>query len=368
MDKMTKILAATVVNTMLCVTLMTTSAVAQAAQGGTIATGLSYSNKYGATSFVSVEGRDILNSGITARIGFRGGPDGNGADVHVAKTFELPDNWPGQNSIIRLAIYGENSDWDFLPYSEKTYGLSLVYGADISARVSWEGKVFWHRDELSKLDASVSPLIAADAGRSSVLGTEVKLRWSNREQTGLFDTGTDLSFGVATTLSGSSYRGWHRATVALDATHKLVGPSVVNFSFGAGVIHGQDANGYVNILDRTFAGDGSLRGFSWGGAGPTDPGTGQALGGTRYLNASVEARIPLPRQGLSAGVFFDAGSVWDLPGISGVDDEMHIRTSAGIAVHWQTRFGQLEAAYAEPLNARTGDDTQRFSLSLNAVF
>lgn len=368
MDKMTKIMISIALNAVLCVTLMTTSAVAQAAQGGAITAGLSYSNKYGATSFISIEGRDILNSGISARVGYRGGPDGHGGDIRVAKTFDLADGKLGENPILRLAVYGKTSDWDFAPYSEETYGLSVAYGADLSARVSWEGNVFWHRDTLDNLDASVSPLIAADAGRSSAFGTEVELRWSNREKTGLFDVGTDLSFGVAATLSGGSRRAWHSATVALDTTHKLVGASVVNFSFGAGVIRGQDNNGYVNILDRTFSGDGSLRGFSWGGAGPTDPVTGQALGGTRYLNASLEARIPLRRQGLSAGVFFDAGSVWDLPGISGVDDDMHIRTSAGIAVHWETRFGQLEAAFAEPLNTRAGDDTQRFSLSMNAVF
>lgn len=368
MDKMTKILASTVFGTMVCTTLMVGLAQAQTAQGGAITAGVSYSNNYGATSFISVEGRDILQSGVSARVAYRGGPEGHGGDVHIEKTFKLADSGLGQNPALRVAVYGKTSDWDFVPYNEETYGLSLAYAADLSTRVSWEGKVFWHHDELSNLDASVSPLIAADAGSSSVLGAEIALRWSNRAQTGLFDVGTDLSFGVASTLSGSSRRAWSSATVAMDTTHKLVGSSVVNFSFGAGVIGGHDNNGYVNILDRTFSGDGSLRGFSWGAAGPTDAATGQALGGTRYLNASVEARIPLRRQGLSAGVFFDAGSVWDLPGISGVDDDMHIRTSAGIVLHWETRFGQLEAAFAEPLNTRTGDDTQRFSLSMNAVF
>ncbi|WP_039019936.1 BamA/TamA family outer membrane protein [Halocynthiibacter namhaensis] len=348
--------------------LFTGSAWAQNGPGGQLSTGLSYSSKYGATSFVTLEGQDIFKSGISARLNYRAGTEGHGAGLRLAKRFELGDRWPGLSPELTFAIYGKSADWDFQSYAEKTQGFSVLYGADLSPQLSFETELFFHRDELDNLSSGVSPLIAADAGRSDVLGAGIDLSWSNRSGSGLLDKGTQLSFGIAATVSGTGNRGWHRFSAKLDSTHGFVGESVVNFSLGTGVIRGQGSNGYVNILDRAFSGDGAPRGFAWGGAGPVAPGTDEALGGTRYLSGSVEVRTPLARDGLSAGVFFDAGSVWDLPGITGVDDDMYMRTSAGVAVHWQTRFGRLEAAYAEPLRTRASDRTQRFSISLSAKF
>ena len=341
---------------------------AQGAPGGQLTTGLSYSDKYGATTFISLEGQDILQTGISARLNYRAGSEGHGAGLRVAKSFTLGEGWPGQNPELRISVFGESSDWDFQPYAEKTRGISVLYGAEVSDKLSFETELFFHRDELSDLDGSVSPLIAADAGRSDVLGVGAGLTWSNKQGGGLLDTGTSLSFDIGASLSGGNRRGWHRFAAAVDSTHRLVGASVVNFSLGTGMIRGQGNDGYVSILDRAFTADTAPRGFAWGGAGPIAPGTDEALGGTRYLNGSLEVRMPLPREGLSVGLFADAGSVWDLPGVAGVDDDLHIRTSAGISLHWQTKFGRLEAAYAEPIKTREGDKTQRFSISLNAVF
>lgn len=344
------------------------AAQADQAPGGQLAMGASYSDKYGATTFFSLEGQDILESGISARLNYRAGSEGHGGGLNIARRFDLSENWVGADPSLRISVFGEISDWDFQPYSENTSGISLRYSAGLSNELTFDTELFFQRNELTDMAAGVSPLIVADAGKSDVIGLSGNLIWSNRQGADPFAIGTRMSFGLASSLSGNDRRAWDRLTAELDVTREFVGSSVVNFSFGTGAIHGRGENGYVNILDRAFSGGGELRGFAWGGAGPVAPGTDEALGGTRYVNGTVEVRMPLNIQGISAGVFVDAGSVWNLPGLAGVDDDMHIRSSAGVALHWSTSFGTLEAAYAEPIKMRDGDRTQRLSISLNAVF
>ncbi len=80
----------------------------------------------------------------------------------------------------------------------------------------------------------------------------------------------------------------------------------------------------LRIVDNFNLGPSLVRGFAPGGIGPRDisnsttNNNGNALGGTEYWGASVEAQFPiwgLPRDiGLKGAVYFDAGSLWNYQG------------------------------------------------------
>ncbi len=108
-----------------------------------------------------------------------------------------------------------------------------------------------------------------------------------------------------------------RSTAEMRTYYELL-PDVV------GVLHLQGGNlsGWggksLRMLDNFQMGPNLVRGFAPSGIGPRDvtPGTtNDALGGTMYWGASVEAQTPLyflPKEiGIKVAAFADAGSLWN---------------------------------------------------------
>ena len=110
-----------------------------------------------------------------------------------------------------------------------------------------------------------------------------------------------------------------------------------------------------------------MRGFAPAGLGPRDltPGTtNDALGGSLYWGASVEAQTPLyflPKDiGIKVAVFADAGSLWDYQGPTswsvtgetlqvGLNSPSMIRSSVGVGLLWDSPLGPLRFDLAYPI-------------------
>jgi outer membrane protein insertion porin family len=123
----------------------------------------------------------------------------------------------------------------------------------------------------------------------------------------------------------------------------------------------------LRMLDHFIMGPNLVRGFSPAGLGPRDltPGTtNDALGGTLYWGASVEAQTPLyflPKDiGIKLAVFADAGSVWDYQGPTswnvtgetlqvGLNSPSLIRSSVGVGLLWDSPLGPLRFDLAYPI-------------------
>jgi outer membrane protein insertion porin family len=145
----------------------------------------------------------------------------------------------------------------------------------------------------------------------------------------------------------------------------------------------------LRMLDHFQMGPNLVRGFAPAGIGPRDlsryglTGTGDALGGSLYWGASFEVQTPLyflPKDsGVKVAAYADAGSLWNYIGptswaatgetLSGsicaappcpLDNAMHIRSSVGVGLIWDSPFGPLRFDYSVPLTQEPYDRTQRF--------
>ena len=123
----------------------------------------------------------------------------------------------------------------------------------------------------------------------------------------------------------------------------------------------------LRMLDNFQMGPNLVRGFSPAGIGPRDltPGTtNDALGGSLYWGASVEAQTPLyflPKDvGIKLAVFADAGSLWSYKGPTfwnvtgetlqvGLDSPSMIRSSVGVGLLWDSPLGPLRFDLAYPI-------------------
>jgi outer membrane protein insertion porin family len=136
----------------------------------------------------------------------------------------------------------------------------------------------------------------------------------------------------------------------------------------------------LRMLDHFQMGPNLVRGFAPSGIGPRDltsmslNGVGDALGGTMYWGASLEAQAPfsfLPKDaGLKGAIFADAGSLWNYRGptfwnvtgetLTPGPDSGAIRASVGVGLIWNSPFGPLRFDYSFPLSKQSYDQVQQF--------
>lgn len=118
-------------------------------------------------------------------------------------------------------------------------------------------------------------------------------------------------------------------------------------------------------------GVGSVRGYKPGSLGPQDPVTEDRLGGNRRFVANAEFLFPLPGSGkdksLRLGAFVDAGRIWGGQTGAFVGDES-MRYSTGLSLAWSSPLGPLKFSLAQPLNKKSGDETQRLQFQMGTLF
>jgi outer membrane protein insertion porin family len=157
----------------------------------------------------------------------------------------------------------------------------------------------------------------------------------------------------------------------------------------------------LRIVDNFNLGPSLVRGFAPSGIGPRDVSagidpSGNPLGGTEYLGASVESQFPLwgvPRDiGLKGAVFFDAGTLFGYTGqtnftnggpvipyntfprytqgntITVGGDSTSVRTGAGVSLIWASPLGPLRFDFAKAITKNQYDQTQIFRFSGGATF
>jgi len=140
----------------------------------------------------------------------------------------------------------------------------------------------------------------------------------------------------------------------------------------------------LRMLDNFQMGPNLVRGFAPAGIGPRDVtlgSTNDALGGTMYWGASVEAQTPLyflPKEiGIKVAVFADAGSLWNYQSetywaVTGeqlqVADTAAVRSSVGMGFIWDSPLGPLRFDFAYALTKESYDNTQFFRFSGGTKF
>ncbi|BBI48301.1 outer membrane protein assembly factor BamA [Vreelandella olivaria] len=144
------------------------------------------------------------------------------------------------------------------------------------------------------------------------------------------------------------------------------------------------------FYENFYAGGlGSVRGFTSNTLGQrttpaTEGGRDRTLGGNVSVEGSAEIIFPLPfvenQRALQTSLFLDGGNTFLTSCYDVLDEDAgrqqcnsgvdlgDLRYSAGIGLSWLTPVGPLTFSVAEPLNDKSGDDTQFFQFSLGQTF
>ena len=129
----------------------------------------------------------------------------------------------------------------------------------------------------------------------------------------------------------------------------------------------------VTSSNRFYFNSNSVRGFDSNGIGPRDNGNDNAVGGNKFYTGKIElkAKKLVPGDlGIDVSVFSDVGSLWDTDyptNVKGVNDSSP-RTSAGVALYWNTGIGPLTFIWGWPINEESYDKDNNFKFSIGTSF
>ena len=146
---------------------------------------------------------------------------------------------------------------------------------------------------------------------------------------------------------------------------------VLNLGLSGGYIFGILGED-VHLSNRFFLGGNSFRGFAYGGIGPRDEDTDDALGGNAYYVGTAEVRFPLglpDELRIFGRTFLEAGTLTEID-VSGpeLEDSGNLRASAGVGLSWLSPLGPLSIDFALPFLKDSGDETEEFRLSFGTRF
>jgi outer membrane protein insertion porin family len=371
-----------------------------------------YSTASGWMAELTIAERNLLGQGQFARLGLQYGQYARGFELSFAEPFFL-----GQRLGVGLDLYyKETLATNYVSYNSTTMGIGTRAGFALSEELSFQARYNVYSQKITlpyqynncqyspnalingglgvnqmseslrtdggncysdgESSLAVRKELAAGAVLVSMLGYSVAYNTldNNRNPTaGLYAEFKQDFAGVGGDVN------FVRSTVDTRSYYEVFSDVVSVLHLQGGHIAGW-GNKDLRMLDHFQMGPNLVRGFAPSGIGPRDltsmavNGVGDALGGSMYWGASLEAQAPfsfLPKDaGLKGAVFVDAGSLWNYKGptfwnVTGETlqpgpDSGAIRASVGVGLIWNSPFGPLRFDYSFPLSKQGYDQVQAF--------
>jgi len=276
-------------------------------------------------------------------------------------------------------------------YDSQTTGATIRFGLPITENLTTQLAYTYQREEYDFDDKCLTDNIfdpsKCDVSQAIVDGVE-NSPWNNSSisetliyntiddmknpHSGIYATGTAQFAGLGGDAKYVKFfgRGTYYHTVSDE--YDIVGLA----AGGGGYISSWDKDTDLRIFDNFENSDRIIRGFEYNGIGPYDANTGDHLGSTTYLNASVEAQFPVPvipeSFGLRGAFFADAATFYgndiDDPAVTVAGADMEWRASVGASLIWASPFGPLRVDYAYPVLKQDNDQVQNFNFGVSTRF
>lgn len=337
---------------------------------GEVSLGGGFSTDAGFLADVGLRERNILGTGIDARINGTLAQRRSQLDLSVTNPYFLDRNLAAGADL----FYIQRNLLNIASYRERRAGFALRMGYAFNERVrqSWTYSLV-NRDVFD-ISAGASQFIQEQAGTTLLSQIGQTLIFDVRDS--ILDPRRGFVVRVATDFAGlggdvAYLRGRLDGTYHIPLESLLDDPDFV-LSISGSIGYLQDIfNKQDRIVDRFFLGGENLRGFRIAGAGPRDVSTGDSLGGRFIWTQSTELRYPLPlpaELGLVGRAFVDIGSLSQSSTGPTVRDDATPRVGVGVGISWRSPFGLINVDLAQAVAKQSYDETQVFRFGFGTRF
>ncbi len=339
---------------------------------GSLSFGASYSIENGIGFAIGFAERNFLGRGQTLTLDLNAGTQTSNSQISFIEPYFL-----GRDLQYRFQAFYQETSFDNVSYNTRRLGFDTGLSFPLNDLADLGVNYLLSKDLIFDVDPGASPIIQREEGSTYTSAIEYNYVYDTR----LFglnpNAGILLTFGQEFAGLGGD-NNFIRTNARLIAQRTVLNEEVtLRARLEGGALNFLD--GGSTVIQRYNSSSNSLRGFESRGIGPRDLNSEDegALGGNYIGVFGVEAEFPLglPEEyGISAGVFFNAGSVWGLNDTDGaggpnsVDDSFYLRTAAGVSIFWNTPLGPLRLDFARAIRKLDYDETQNFNLTIATTF
>ncbi|MCS6891648.1 MAG: outer membrane protein assembly factor BamA [Rhodovarius sp.] len=343
---------------------------------GEVSLGGGYSTDAGFLVDVGLRERNLVGTGIDARLGGTLAQRRSQVDISITDPAFLDRNLGAgfdifliQRNLLRIASY-----------EERRVGFALRIGYEFNERLRQGWSYTLVDRNVYNVQPFASTFVRDQAGRTLLSQVSQTIAFDTRDSLIEPRSGYVIRYGIDVAGAGGDvfYLRNRVDGMLLLPLERLFGHQdyvlALMASWGHLMPYGSRRfpNGERDrIVDRFFLGGENLRGFAIAGVGPRDATTLDSLGGRLIWTASAEMRYPLPlpsELGLLGRAFVDAGALTQGPRGPGVLSSAHPRVSVGVGVSWRSPFGLINIDLARAVVKEPFDQTQVFRFGFGTRF
>ncbi len=253
---------------------------------------------------------------------------------------------------------------EYPDFTRNAVGLQLTFGK--SFWEYWSAAISYNLEQVKVSDvASTASLIVQEQlGKKITSAISPSIRRDTRDY--YLDPSRGSLNALYTTFAGfGGDNAFIRAVAESGWYFPIFESTTIHLKGQVGWIEG--IFGKVVPLYENFyvGGINTIRGLGWGIAGPKDPATGEAIGGTRELVLNAEYIFPIIKDLKVKGVVFtDAGRAWGSSETLGSD----LRYTAGTGVRWMSPFGPIRIEWGYNLAKKAGESSSKIEFSFGSSF
>lgn len=328
--------------------------------------GAGYSTFDGILATANVTERNFLGKGQQVTVDF--------AVSQRQQNFNLGFTEPyfmGQELAAGADVFNTKTDFqDESSYDTATSGGALRMGFPLSEFSKNDVRLGYKETEIENVGASASQFVKDEAGKRDSIALSNNWAYDNRDSA--LNPTRGYRIGVGGDYSGfGSDTDYVRLNLSGSYNYQVWEDWVLTLGGRAGAVEATSGN--LPLYEHFMGGGNNLRGFEYGGIGPRDKATGDALGGKYMVGHSIDLTFPLgntlEEMGVKGVLFSDGGYVSDFDRDSAqIQDSGLYRISAGTGVHWRSPIGPLRVEFGIPVVKSDEDRDQIFSFSVGTRF
>lgn len=251
---------------------------------------------------------------------------------------------------------------EYTEYSKKAFGFYIGFGKDLSEY--WKGDISYNfeRATIYDIKAGASAIVFDQKGTRSTSSITPSIIRDSRDN--FLDPSKGSRNALSFTFAGLGGSNAFVKTLADSAWYFPVRESTIMVRGRIGYAKGI-FNKTFPLYERFYVGGiSTLRGFGYGVAGPKDPATGEAIGGTTELLFNNEYIFPiLTDMKLKGVVFFDAGNSYE---------DFHefgkLRYTSGTGVRWISPIGPIRIEWGYNLRKKRGESSSKVEFAFGSFF